>query len=207
MEEMRPVVDEMNLVVSIVACGPSALKCGAARAPGFVIAVNDAYRHVRHDAVLSMDGRWAKNRLPHLRETFGPIYLRRSAWRHVETGSVSTEILRRTNVFDCDHASGLFGSHTHTLNGSNSGYCALNLAYVMRPEIVYLFGYDHKGEHFHPESEWRQRGEGDANNPAKFKNWAQMCVGARKQFDAVGIRVINTNRDSAVTAFEFGDAP
>lgn len=196
----------MDRVVSIVAGGPSALKCGAARAPGFVIAVNDAYQHVRHDALLSMDGRWAKNRLPMLMGGDGAVHIRRSAMRHVNPSECSTRTLQRVRVFDCDHTSGVFGVHAHVLNGPNSGYCALNLAYVMRPEVVYLFGYDHKGDHFHPESEWRQRGEGCANSPAKFKTWAEMCFAARAQFDLSGIRVVNTNRDSAVKAFEFGDA-
>ena len=197
----------MERVVSIVACGPSALKCGAASAPGFVIAVNDAFQHVRHDAMLSMDGRWAKHRLPLLMGGDGPVFVRRSAFHHVDAGSCSTNTLQRVRVFDNDHAETKFGEHTHVLNGGNSGYCALNLAYVMRPAVVYLFGFDHKGGHFHPENEWRQRGEGCANSPAKFKRWADDCKQARKQFDNVSIRVINTNPDSHVRAFEFGEAP
>lgn len=197
----------MDRVVSIVACGPSALRCGAARAPGFVIAVNDAYQHVRHDAVLSMDGRWAKNRLPMFMGGDGPIHIRRSAMRHVNPSDCSTRTLQRVRVFDCDHTSGVFGHAAYHLNGPNSGYCALNLAYVMRPEVVYLFGYDHKGDHFHPESEWRRRGEGCVNTPRKFKEWADMCETAREMFDAAGIHVVNTNRDSAIQAFKFGDAP
>lgn len=207
MEEVRSVADEMNRVVSVVACGPSALNCGAAKAPGFVIAVNDAYQHVRHDAILSMDGRWAQNRLPTMLNGGGPIYLRRRAFNKLKPGTIRTETLQHVRVFDCDRTSGVFGFHAHQLNGPNSGYCALNLAHVMRPDVVYLFGFDHKGDHFHPESEWRQRGEGDANSPTKFADWAIMCHTARKLFDAAGIRVINTNRDSAINAFEFGDAP
>lgn len=197
----------MNRIVSIVACGPSALKCGAAYAPGYVIAVNDAYQHVRHDAILSMDGRWAKNRMPHMGDTTGPIYLRRSAFGHVDTNTVPTDILRRIQVFDCDHTSSLFGHFASRLNGPNSGYCALNLAYVMCPDTLYLFGFDHHGNHFHKESEWRQRGEGCSNSPAKFANWAEACKTARSMFDSIGVRVINTSRDSKIRAFEFGDAP
>jgi hypothetical protein len=127
--------------------------------------------------------------------------------RHVNPSDCSTHTLQRVRVFDCDHTSDKFGEHAHVLNGPNSGYCALNLAYVMRPQVVYLFGFDHKGAHFHPESEWRQRGEGCANSPRKFELWAEACYRAREQFDAAGIDVVNTNRESLIRAFKFGDAP
>lgn len=200
-------------IVSIVACGPSALKCGAARAPGFVIAVNDAYQHVRHDAVLSMDGRWAKHRVrsDFLGPDGPPLFVRESAWLHVP----DWELLRqpeapRVHVFACDHTSAEFAEPPDAgarLNGKNSGYCALNLAYQMRPKTLYLFGFDHSGGHFHPESEWRQRGEGCANTPRKFADWSTDCYIARSYFDDAGVHVINTNRKSIVRAFEFGDAP
>lgn len=193
----------MSEVVSVVACGPSALECGTARAPGFVIAVNDAYRHVRHDAILSMDGRWAMNRLPDL-DTDVPVYLRRSAFKHVDPAQVRTDTLRRVQVFDCDHTSDLFAKRSNVLNGPNSGYCALNLAYCLHPRTVYLFGFDHKGAHFHPESEWRQRGEGCSNSPRKFAEWSASCYEARRFFDEAGIQVFNTNPDSLVRAFKFG---
>lgn len=207
MEKVRFSADEVKRIVSVVACGPSALRCGAARAPGYVIAVNDAYAHIRHDAVLSMDGRWTTNRVPEMTDGDGPIYLRRSAFNKLGKLHVPTETLQRVRVFDCDWESAVFGHSVSHLNGANSGYCALNLAYVMRPDIVYLFGFDHKGEHFHRESDWVQRGEGCANSPRKFSAWADMCYTAREQFDAAGIAVINTNADSAVRAFKFGDAP
>lgn len=202
MEEMPHSMPE---VVSIVACGPSALKCGAASAPGHVIAVNDAYQHVRHDALLSMDGRWAMNRVP----TLGngpPLFLRRSAAAHCNPTTIALHE-RLIHLFDCDHQSDEFSNNLMQFNGPNSGYCALNLAYQMSPKIVYLFGYDHKGGHFHKESEWRQRGEGCSNSPRKFAEWSVSCYEARRAFDSRSIAVINTNPDSMVRAFEFGSAP
>lgn len=192
-------------VVSIVACGPSALECGAKSAPGFVIAVNDAFQHVRHDAVLSMDGRWATHRADRWRNTFrDALWLRRRACAQI---GYTVREYPSVVPFDCDNHSATFSDKLGTLNGQNSGYCALNLAYQMRPKVVYLFGYDHKGDHFHPESEWRLRGEGSRNGAGKFMTWAEDCVVARKAFDRVGVRVVNTNRDSRITAFDFGHAP
>jgi hypothetical protein len=194
--------------VSIVAGGPSALKCGAARAPGTVIAVNDAFRHVRHDVVLTMDGRWLRYRIPG-GELLKPLYARRSAWIKAGFAPALTSggYGVRAHLYECDNNATEFGCDVDTLNGPNSGYVALNLAFVMRPVRVFLFGFDHKGAHFHAENEWTQRGEGCRNTPKKFARWADACVHARKQFDDAGIRVINTNHDSAIRAFIFGDAP
>lgn len=198
----------MPEVVSVVACGPSAIECGAKRAPGFVIAVNDAYRHVRHDAVLSMDGRWTENRLPGMLAEGPPIYLRRRAFEHIKPEHrVPTGVLQRVQVFDCDHTSDALSDAKLHFNGPNSGYCALNYAYSLRPRTVWLFGFDHRGGHFHPESEWRQRGEGSQNSPRKFADWSVSCYEARRYFDNIGAHVINTNRNSLVRAFEFGDLP
>ena len=191
-------------VVSVVACGPSALLCGAADAPGHVIAVNDAFLSVRHDRVISMDGRWSMHRVPaHFAGTeWPPLHLRRSAFDKVPNNK--HEDYKHIRTFDCDWQSAAFGKHIYQLNGPNSGYCALNLAYVMRPELVVLYGFDHAGGHFHAESEWRQRGEGCANSDAKFKVWVGACKTARQMFDARNIRVINTNPESRIRAFEFG---
>jgi hypothetical protein len=202
-------ISSPHSIVSVVACGPSALDCGAARAPGFVIAVNDAFMHVRHDAVLTMDGRWIRYRVPkHFMSANGPpLYVRTSAWRHLPANCDGGDAAHygRIKLFDCNHATPTFGSTENQLNGPNSGYCALNLAYVLRPQLVYLFGFDHQGKHFHKESEWRLRGEGCANSASKFRVWAEACDVARTLFDARGIRVINTNRNSLIKSFKFGD--
>lgn len=153
-----------------------------------------------------MDGRWALHRMPDFGGRDGtPLYIRRRSLS--KFGDFNPVLWPRVRVYDCDHTTSLFGQSVDQLNGTNSGYVALNLAFVLRPRIVYLFGFDHKGAHFHPESEWVQRGEGSRNSGGKFRRWAGDCVEARRQFDDKGIKVINTNRDSAIRAFKFGDAP
>lgn len=191
-------------IVSIVAGGPSALKCGASVAPGYVIAVNDSYQHVRHDAVLSMDGRWAMHRAPEWfdRDDAKPLHLRDKAWRKVQLPERTG--IPALSIFNNDNKTGRFGQTQHTLNGPNSGYCALNLAFTMRPFTVYLYGFDHRGDHFYPESEWRKRGEGSVNGAGKFVEWASYCFAAQTQFQRHGIDVVNTYNDSRITAFRFG---
>lgn len=190
--------------VSIVACGPSALDCGAARAPGMVIAVNGAAAHVRYDVALTMDGRYSRNRW---REHRGrQWFVRRSAWQHaMNAGATPWDGL---HVYDCDReqtefARGLHDVGVWTLNGSNSGYNALNLAYSLRPRRVYLYGFDMgEPEHFFGEYPWSHEAAG--NNTAKFKDWRKEMVHASGQFRRAGIQVYNTNRLSNIKAFPHG---
>lgn len=196
-------------IISVVACGPSALKCGAAKAPGFVIAVNDAFRHVRHDAVLSMDGRWAKNRF--LEAVRSPeLWLRTSAFGHVDfSDSRGPQDYPNLRLFENDNKSDVLSINPQRLNGANSGYCALNLAFTMKPRYVYLFGFDYRGvgKHFFPEYEWYATGEGCRNTPRKFADWSTSFYQARRQFDDIDCTVYNTNRESLVRAFKFKDCP
>lgn len=189
------------MILSVIACGPSALECGEIK--GIRIGVNDAYRHVECDRVISMDGRWASHRAADfLGETSPPLYLRRSAYGHVQHFPP-----QHFRIYDCDINTHTFGEDEHTLNGNHSGYCALNLAYVMAHkfpiETVYLYGFDmREPTHFFGQYEWH--GEGSSNSTGKFRKWADELAHAAIQFDKVGVKVFNTNKESAVKCFPFG---
>lgn len=189
-------------VVSVIGCGPSAIRCGAATSPGVRIAVNDAYRHVKSHYVVSMDGRWFKNRVQDFTNPGTPLlYIRRStikddgdAWK------------RKYMTFDCDRETHLFGDHREQLNGENSGHCALNLAWLMNPEVIYLYGFDmnfeNGSDHFFGNYEWK--GQGCSNSDKKFKKWVADIHRSAYQFEQRGIKVYNTNPKSAVKCFEYG---
>lgn len=77
------------------------------------------------------------------------------------------------------------------LNGTNSGLCAVNLAYQMRPKVLRLYGMDlkrgPKGErHWYPPYPW---------NPAKgtsdgtFAKWKADLWDAIRQCKREGIHV------------------
>lgn len=200
--------DHLHEVISVVACGPSALDCGAGSAPGYVIAVNGAFEFVKHDAVISMDGRFAVNEVPRM---FGavPIWLRDRAARKLDT-TMCGPWWRQIRQFANVHTTTTFAEnapHPQTpwqLNGDHSGYCALNLAYSMRPRRVYLYGYD-LGDalgHFFGKYAWH--GEGSKNSPAKFAKWRTDMFAALRQFERAGIEVFNTNPHSAIKAFKYG---
>lgn len=194
-------------IVSLVACGPSALKCGAVHAPGMVVAINGAAKHVPHTAAFTMDGRYARNEWQN--HQFKPFVVRESAWQHaVRAGARETPTTVR---FAGDNKSAIFAENPENcrggwqLNGSNSGYCALNFAYSLRPRKVILYGYDMDvPTHFFGDYSWK--GEGDSLNANKLQLWAAEMEYAAHQFRKARIDVVNTNRASAIKAFRFGDA-
>lgn len=186
--------------VSIVACGPSAVARGAASAPGLVVAVNGAWRHVPFAVSLSMDGRFARNEWDDL---YGRVCMwRDSAVQHAyDAGATSWKDL---NAFTCDRHTTKFaenGDAVHwQLNGDHSGYCALNFAYSLRPRRVYLYGFDmDEPTHFFGEYPWAD--EAARNTRNKFAKWVADMDHAARQFRKAGIDVANTNPRSAIRAF------
>lgn len=192
--------------VSIVACGPSALACGAASAPGLVVAINGAYKHVPFAVSFTMDGRFSRN-------CWRDLTNRWCVWRHsavkhaMDAGAQG--LMANVDGFACDPTSTTFSTYVDpvtgepTYSGSNSGYCALNFAYAARPRRVYLYGFDmREPTHFFGDYPWK--GEGDTLTREKLARWAREMSHARRQFDAAGIQVFNTNPNSAISAFEYG---
>lgn len=202
--QARDLRSDQVTVVSVVASGPSALRCGAATAPGYVIACNDMAFKVRRDAIISMDGIWTRERLDraYMETSSTPIYIRRSAFKFFTTREHGYP---GVNVFDCDNKSDVLSPDPKVLNGRHTGQCAVNLAFTLKPRTIFLYGFDLRGDalgHCHADYEWK--GEGNTNNARKFREWAEAFKNVRPQFDAFGIEVINTNPDSAVRAFKFG---
>ena len=194
------------MIVSVVASGPSALECGAAHAPGYVIACNDMFFHARPDAVFSMDGLWAKHRVPKFfsQPNSGcAIHLRRSAFKYIGGPATYSHI----NVFDCDTKSDVMSPDASVLNGRHTGQCALNLAFTMNPRTVFLYGFDLGKDtgHCHRDYEWK--GQGNTNNQTKFREWRDGFEVSAQYFRAAGIAVHNTNKYSGIRAFKYGRPP
>jgi hypothetical protein len=190
-------------VVSVIASGPSAAACEAENAPGYRIGVNDMFRHVRVDAVLSMDGLWAFNRLPvyFAKPTASvQVHVRRSAFKYFPD---KRDAFPHINVFDCDNKSDVMSPDRRVLNGRHSGQCALNLAFTMKPRTVFLYGFDltDPEQHAHPDYEWK--GQGNTNSVGKFREWADGFDASAVYFRAAGIQVFNTNRRSGIRAFPY----
>lgn len=191
--------------VSVLAGGWSALGLDLARLPGRVIGVNEAaVLAPKVDIALSMDRLWVEHRWPVLQERAGSTWVRRGNNRNCAgdwTGLV---------VFDCDHESTTFTEERdgYRLNGTHSGFCALNLAYRLRPRRVCLFGFDHSRgaggrAYWHADHEWRP---GGATTGGKYQAWARQYGPAAKAFAAAGIEVLNCSLTSAIPDFTKVDA-
>ena len=88
--------------------------------------------------------------------------------------------------------------------GGNSGYAALNLAYLLGANPIYLLGYDMHGD-LNGKQKWFHNGypinQGSGVYIQFLNKFNQIAVPALKN---TGVRVINLNSDSALRCFEFG---
>lgn len=91
------------------------------------------------------------------------------------------------------------------LNGSNSGTCALNLAYQMKPKRIFMLGFDmargaaplNLPYWFLPYA-WNTVG---AAKDGKLREWAEEFVLIEEQFKRAGIEVFNVNHRSRIKTF------
>ena len=74
------------------------------------------------------------------------------------------------------------------VTGGNSGYAALNLAYIMGSKVIHLVGYDM-----------------DPAANSEYKYWSRFFDHSVPQLNAAGVKVVNHNRQSHVTAFPFAE--
>ncbi|HVJ44721.1 MAG TPA: hypothetical protein VM639_24705 [Dongiaceae bacterium] len=183
-------------VITVLAGGWSAGLLDLARLPGFVIGVNDSAIHARCDHVVSMDRLWTEHRAAHLAFCNVPAHIRGAALKNVKPWPA----LQR---FDCDHRSAVFSDDPGILNGTNSGLCAFNLAYQMRPKQIFLVGFDMQrgpnGEgHWFQDYSWAP---GGATKQGKYNAWAMEFHCAGGKCSAAGIEVLNIGERSLIDAF------
>jgi hypothetical protein len=174
--------------ITLLAGGWSASGVDLHWLPGKVIAVNDAAIYApRVDFVVSMDRMWVEARFARVVKFGKSLWLRRSTLRNI----VRWQDVPRVTAFDCDHTSTTLSVTPDTLNGTHSGFCALNLAYLLRPRRLYLVGLDSrpgpKGErHWFPDYAWKN---GGGSKPAKIAEWSKQYDTAATQLRSAGIEV------------------
>lgn len=165
---------------------------------GYVIGVNDAALLAPCHAAVSMDRLWTEHRWTQLSVRMGvEAWIRKAALKNVGRRPAWL------TPFDCDHASTEFAEQAGVLNGTHSGFCALNLAYQLRPARVILVGFDMgKGPqgqaHWYPDYPWAKPGGG--TGAGRFAEWAGQFEGAAARFKAAGIAV-EVRGATAIPAF------
>lgn len=86
---------------------------------------------------------------------------------------------------------------------SNSGFAALNIAYCLGANPIYLLGFDMKGEN--GKQAWWHSGYPDKQGAEVYKVFARDFKRASVILKEKGTQVINLNPDSALQCFEFGE--
>ena len=194
--------------VTIIGGGWSVRDIDLRRLPGIVIAVNDSaiYAPVWNVAV-SMDRLWTEARIGQLErliESEDPdrlrdVYIRRSALQNLK------HITRPwLHAFECDHVSTYFSGAPAVLNGTNSGACALNLAWQMNPSRVFLLGFDMTRDeqgraYWYPPYPWSTAA--GSTSRGKYDVWSKEFGVAAALFGRIGCKVFNVSPSSAIKAF------
>jgi hypothetical protein len=181
--------------VFLIGGGPSLRGFDFERLRGRVlVAVNDAAVHVPFaSALFSMDATWIRNRWREITNFTGEKYLA-VAEDFDFTNAVDACYLKR-----CRRGIGLSEDPAVIyMGGGNSGYGALNLAFLRGATRIVLLGYDlnQSGQHWHSGYSWMGLGGDDV-----YGRWAEWFNEAVVRLREHGVQVVNASIHSRITAF------
>lgn len=87
--------------------------------------------------------------------------------------------------------------------GGNSGYQAVNLAYLLGANPIYMLGFDMKPKHGvnHWHGDHDRRGEHRLTNPNSnvYRQWIKNFSKMHREAQEVGVDIINCSRETALT--------
>lgn len=109
------------------------------------------------------------------------------------------------NLWEGESKAGLGKVKLHF--GSNSGYQAINLAYLLGASKIILLGYDMQRDgdqvHFFGDHPYHKPGGGPHNS--LMKDWCEKFVALAIDLKSEGVEVINATRKTVLTAFKQQD--
>ena len=176
--------------LSVIGGGLSVRNIDLNTVPGQVIGVNDSAIHApRVDMVVSMDRLWTEYRWDKLLAMDKPTWLRRNAIKN--TWAKGGETWKNLTVFDNKLEPESFSRDPVVLHGHNSGACALNLAFQLKPDHLWIFGFDMtKGStgdpYWYEPYPWKPEG---ATKPGHYRVWARQAERMVRWLQAEGIAV------------------
>jgi hypothetical protein len=180
--------------VCVVASGPSLTKedCELLRDSGWkIIAVNNSWELVPFaDVVFACDTPWWNVHIQKVRSEFsGELWT--SAKRALE--------IHRINFVRSEDNPGLGKGYIHS--GANSGYRAINLAYLFGAKTIYLLGFDCKPDADGKAHFFGQHGKG-LSQKQNFSKWKEKFPRLAKDLEKEKIAVYNLTRDTALNCFK-----
>lgn len=174
--------------IVVLAGGKSASKFDLQKLQGlgFVIGVNDAAIHAPVDCAVSMDRTWCENRYLKIKKLNIDFYARYEAFLNIQ------ERWPKLKLFQNDRLSNDMTDSEYSLNGINSGFCALNLAYKMKPKRVMALGFDcEKTGYWYPPYEWQMAKEPRGiTSEWSYSQWKKGLPYIKEQFRHAGIEWI-----------------
>lgn len=166
---------------------------------GYLIAVNDAALYTKCHAAFTMDRLWLEGRHEMLKILNPPeIWYRAGTPKNI----TPPKHWRAFEHHDVRGGAPLpMSIDRGRLEGSNSGTCAMNLAFQMKPTRVFMLGFDMQpgpqGEkHWYPDYPW-----GGGPKSATMLSWAEEFDYIASQFRQARIDVFNVNHRSQISAF------
>jgi hypothetical protein len=189
-------------IVTLLAGGYSANRVDLKKLPGVIVAVNDAAVHApRFDHCVSMDRLWTEHRAGWIEHCAhrAIVHLRNSTLSNVRY----LRGLPHVKCFENSHTSTTLADDPARLDGTHSGFCALNLCFQLKPRQLFLVGFDMrrgpKGQaHWFPQYPWVTE---HATSVRRLAEWSAQFATARKQLEEAGIGTYICDEGSAVTAF------
>lgn len=193
-----------NRNIIVLAAGPSVADYNirGLEERGLLIAVNGAGLYTKPDVAFTMDRLVAELCVPVWRVQGVPsIWVREGIGKNFSTDG----LMQFKHDGNCPTHMTLAAGY---LNGSNSGTCALNLAYQIASaggKRVFLLGFDMKrGDkpthiaYWYPPYAWNTYGSA---KDGKLREWAREFEDISKQFELNQIEVFNVNHRSAIESF------
>ncbi len=170
---------------------------GALRGLGYILAVKEAIWDLPFaDACFSLHMPWPRRREKELKALAVPLYLA------VPRGMSEKQydpIIPQAIYIERGNEKHLSDDPKLIHAGGNSGFGALNLAYLKRPKTIYLFGFDYNrsGGHYCPD----RYENPDSHNARYWENWGDNFINVKHQLAAKGMTVINASPNSSIKAF------
>lgn len=164
--------------VWIIGNGPSAMKFDMSRLSGeSVLVLNKAlFRYPQADGFFTLDRDFVYKNFEEIVKFKGEKFLA------LPNRNLTVEGIE---FYDWDYQYGLCEKPGVLSTGCNSGYAAINLAYQKNAREIHLVGYDM-----------------DPKDYSQYKFWIPLFDTMLPQLELRGIKVINHNVDSFITAFE-----
>jgi hypothetical protein len=180
--------------VCVVASGPSLTQedCNKLKDSGWkVIAVNNSWELVPWcDVVFACDTPWWNMHIDKVRAGTDA-----ELW----TSGKRARELHRINYVNCEDNPGL-GVHGYVHKGGNSGYQAINLAYLWGAKQIFMLGFDCKPSN-EGKAHWFGQHPTGLSQKQNFSKWREKFPALAKDLKKKNIEVYNLTRDTALTCF------